>query len=281
MDSKNKIIPIITDKITPPKDWEFIDFNELWQHRNLFFNLISRDLKILYSNTWLGAAWIILKPLSTALVLIVILGSFVRVPTNGLPYPAVVLSGLIPWFYFSTVIIEANSSMINNSYLLNKVYFPRIILPMVPLITNLVNFLVMQILIFGLLALYGFYPNIKWLLIPVDIIIMIILSFGFSLWISALSSRFRDLLNLLPVIIQIGMYITPTFYLTSLIPKNLIGLYIFNPLVGIIDLMRWILLDYGQFPKIPLIISISFGTILVISGLFLFQRMQNLVADII
>jgi len=271
----------ISYRISPPKSWEGINFVELWQHRNLLFNLVWRDLRLLYSGTWIGALWIILKPLSIAFVMIVVLGIFVKIPVDNLPYSAVVLSGLVPWLYFSTVVQEANNSMIGNSYLLNKVYFPRIILPIIPLITNLVNFLVMLVLVLGLVIVFGFYPTVRWFYIPLVVVLMILLSFGFSLWVSALSSRFRDLINLLPVIIQVGLYLTPTFYLTTTLPVQYRPIFIFNPMVGIIDTMRWMLLGYGQFPLTALFITFAYGIIFTFTGLFLFQRMQDLVADVV
>lgn len=279
--AKHLLINDVSIRIEPTEGWVPVDLRELWQYHNLLFYLVWREIRVYYSNTAIGIFWIVLSPLATAIVLSVILGLFIKVPTGGLPYPPVVLSGLILWLYFSKAVSTGCTSMMANSYLLTKVYFPRIIVPLVSILSGLIELLVLLVVVLIVAILYGVVPGLSWLLIPVPLILLIGLATGSSLWLSALNVQYRDIGNLLPVLLQVGLYLAPTIYLSSLIPKEWRLLYDINPMVGVIDTMRWALFLGNEFPARPFIISIITVILLIVTGAFFFRLIDDTAADIV
>lgn len=268
-------------RIQPSRGWTAVDLQELWDHRNLLFYLVWRDIRVLFSNTGLGILWIVLQPLATAIVITIVLGYFARVPTNNIPYPVVVLSGLVLYNYFSVVVTQAAHSMVNSAYLLTKVYFPRLIIPTVPVLTGLIDAMVLLIVLLIVAFLYNILPTITWLFLPIPILINIILTLGVGLWVSALNVQYRDVGKAIPIFLQIGTYASPIFYLSSLVPEGWRGVYSLNPIVGVVDGLRWSLLGVGPFPGIPLAVSIVAALLLFTSGIFFFRGMEEKAADLI
>lgn len=272
-------VPVM--RIQPSRGWTIVDLRELWQHRNLLFYLVWRDIRIIYTNTALGIFWVVLQPLATVLVITVVFGIFARVPSGNLPYAVLALSGLVLYNYFSTSVAQASYSMVSNAYLLTKVYFPRLIIPIVPILTGLVDFMVLLIVLLVITLFFGISPTVGWLFLPIPIVLNIALSLGVGLWVSALNVQIRDLGKFIPVLLQVGIYASPVFYLSSLVPETLQVFYSLNPLVGIIESFRWALLGVGVFPKMSLIISALVAFFLIGSGAFVFRRIEDNAADVI
>ena len=270
-----------TIRIQPAEGWVPVNISELWEHRALLVYLVRRDVRSLYANTVLGVLWTVLQPLATAIVVTIVLGMFARIPTEGIPYGLVALSGLVPWSYFSTSVQSGCISMSANASLMTKVYFPRLIIPTVPILAGLVDLAVLIIVLLGAMLFYGIMPQLSWILIPVPLILMIALALGASLWLSALNVQYRDVGRLLPVVIQIATYASPIVYPYAIIPEKWRGIYALNPVVGIVKAIRWALFGQNEFPFVELSVSILLAVSLIVSGVFVFQRIERVMADIV
>ena len=268
-------------RIEPPRGWAPVNLAELWQHRDLMFYLVLREIRTATASTSLGFLWILLQPLAIAAVLTVALGIFVKVPTGGLPYALVVLSGLLPWNYVSTAVARSSSSMVANSYLLTKVYFPRLIIPTVPILAGLVDFAVLFVVLIVITLAFGMAPASTWLLLPIPGLMAIGLTIGAGLWASALTVRYRDVGNMIPVLLQIGTYASPVLYPSSLVPGKWRWLYDLNPMVGIVDGVRWVLFADGPFPGRPLAVSVILILALIATGVFYFRATEDTAADVV
>ncbi len=272
-------MPVV--RIEPPQGWAPVNLAELWQHRDLLYYLVWRDILSLYANTGLGVLWTVLQPLSTAVVITVVLGLLARIPVGDVPYALIVLSGLVPWTYFSSAVSSGCLSMLANANLMTKVYFPRLIIPIVPILAGLVDLAVLVIVLLAASLIYGVLPRLEWLLIPVPLILAVALALGSSLWLSALNVEYRDVGRVLPILLQAWLYASPIIYPVSLVPENFQFVYSFNPIVGIVITMQWALLGTGAFPVVPLIITTGVSLVLIVSGAFVFRRMEDTMADTI
>jgi len=268
-------------RIEPPRGWTPVSLPEMWQHRDLLFYLVVRDLRSITSSTSLGFYWLLLQPLAFALVLTVVLGFLVKVPTGNMPYALVVLSGLLPWTYVNNSIARASSSMVANAHLLTKVYFPRLIIPVVPIVSGLIDFGVVFLVLLAAVVYFGIAPTWQWLLLPLPVLLAIGLALGAGLWLCALTVRFRDVANMVPVLLQLGTYVSPVFYPRTLVPQAWLPVYDLNPMVGIIEATRWSLLSLGPFPSGPVSISAIVVLILIGTGVFYFRVTEDIAADIV
>jgi lipopolysaccharide transport system permease protein len=280
-EKENTFEPILVTRIQPTRGWRMVNFHELWQHRNLLQFLVRRDIKVLFTNTGLGVFWIVLQPLATVIVITIVLGVFARFPNGNIPYPVLVLSGMVLYNYFSVAVIQSANSMMANAYLLTKVYFPRLIIPCIPIITGLVDLMVLFVVLLLLSVILGIIPTLAWLFLPVPIFVTVAISLGAGLWLSALNIQYRDVGKFIPIVVQIGFYASPIFYLSNLIPDKWRVIYSLNPMVGVVDSFRWALFGTGSFPNIAFIISITIAFILIFSGVFVFRRMEENAADVV
>lgn len=269
-------------RIEPPHGWQPINVKEIWQHRDLFLNLLWRDIRILYINTGIGLLWAVLEPLVMTLILTLVLGAFTRLPLqeSDIPYNLIVLSGMVCWVYFSKSISIASNSVLANFSLFSKVYLPRIILPVVPIIVGLVDLAVLLVVFITSVLFQGIAPNIRWLLLPVLVVMMIIFSLGAALWISALNVPYRDIGRMLPLVLQIGFYASPVFYPFSIVQPPLKWIAMLNPMVGIISFGRWLFFNQQTFPATEFVIALVASILLFISGAFVFRRIEDQFVDI-
>lgn len=267
-------------KIRPGRKSFTAGLREIWAHRELFFVFVWRDLKMRYKQTVLGVGWAILQPLLMTLVFAVFFGIVVRVPLDsGLPYPLFACSGLLAWLFFSQTVAAGSQSLSGHGYLINKVYFPRLMLPLANACVRLVDFAVASVVLFGLMLYYGVSPSRNILLFPVLILQLAILAFGLSAWLAALHLKYRDVGSLLPVALQIWMFASPIVYPSSLIPANWRKLYFLNPLAGIIENLRAALfglpVDANAFS-----VSILVTLVLTALSLWAFHLLSRDLADI-
>ncbi len=268
-------------RIEVSRGWSPVNLPELWQHRELLFFLILREIRSATRSTRLGLLWIVLQPLAIAAVLTVVLGTFIKIPTEDVPYVLVVLSGYLPWSYVSNAVTRASNSMVASSYLLTKVYFPRLIIPAVPILAGLVELGIFLVLLVAVATYFGISPRQTWLLLPIAAALAVGLATGAGLWFSALTVRIRDVGHAVPVMLQIVTYASPVLYPVALVPPHWRWLYDLNPMVGIIELTRWSLYANGAFPLQPLVSAIAGIGVLIATGIFYFRFTEDTAADIV
>ncbi|HIH03269.1 MAG TPA: ABC transporter permease [Methanoregulaceae archaeon] len=266
--------------IRPPRKWVPINFSELWSYRELLYFFVWRDVKIRYKQTGLGVAWAVIQPLFTMLIFSVIFGGFAKIPSDGLPYPLFTLAALLPWQLFSEGMTRSTTSMVSNANIMTKVYFPRLIMPIAGILSPLVDFLVAMIILILMMAYYGFVPTVNVIFLPAFVLLALATSLGVGLWLSALNVQYRDFQYTVPFLIQLWMFASPVVYSTSLVPAQYQLLYGLNPMAGVIEGFRWVLL--GTAPPSGVIgLSVIVVLFLLVSGAFYFKKMEQYFADIV
>jgi lipopolysaccharide transport system permease protein len=276
--------PLVT--IEPTRSWLPLNFGDLWTYRELLYFLTWRDIKVRYKQTTVGIAWVVMQPLLMTLIFSVFLGVLARVPTGGLPYALLVYTGLLPWNLFSTGVLTAAYSLVGNSNLITKVYFPRVLVPAASIAARLVDFAISFAILAGVIAYYhvaGHYEaKLTWNLaaIPLLIALTTLLSLGLGMLISALNVKYRDVGIALPVLIQLWMFVSPVLYPVSIVPEGWQKLYALNPFVGVIEGFRAALLG-GRFNQFALAVSISFTIGLLIVSAYIFRRFEKDFADFV
>lgn len=270
-----------TLRIRPTKGWAAINLRELWQYRGLIWILVERDLRLLYKQTALGWIWIVLQPLIAALIFTVIFGAVARLPSDGTPYVVFVMCGMTVWTYFSSALQRAGNSVVHNSQLVSKVYFPRLIIPLVHVLRALIDFGVTLIVLFILALIYRITPTFRLFAIPGFLILMVLTATGIALWFAALSVRYRDCHYALPYFLQIWMYASPVVYPMSIVPKEWHWVFALNPAVGFIEGFRWAVLGKSALDAETVWISIIIAFVALLSGAFFFRRAERDFADVI
>ncbi len=258
-------------------------WKDIWRFKELFYILSWRDIKVRYKQTTIGAAWAILRPLLTMIIFTFIFGSVAKFGNDSsVPYAIIVFAGLLPWQFFSNALNEASNSLIGNSNLISKVYFPRMIIPAASIITSLVDFLISFVIMIGLMIIYQFTPSLNILLLPFFILLVFLIAFGTGLYFTAINVKYRDFRYVLPFIVQFGIYVSPVGFSTAKIVEktgerwhNWIYL---NPLAGIIDGFRWCILgDPMYWPGffVSLVVIVFFMVI----GIWYFRKTEKSFAD--
>lgn len=261
-----------------PRDVLF--WRELWEYRDLLYLLIWRDIKVRGKQTLLGVAWIILQPVLTTLLFTLIFGVLVRVPSNGVPYTLFALAGLAPWNFFSSAISRGSASLVSSAHLISKVYFPRLLIPLASVLSGLIDLLIVLALLIVLLQYSGFALTPSLLAFPVFLLLVTVAALGATLWLSASNARYRDVGYAVPFLLQFGLFATPVVYPSSLIPQQWRLLYVLNPMVGIVEGFRWMFFG-GDLPVQALAVSFLSAAVILISGLYVFRRMERTLADVV
>jgi len=266
--------------IRPPRKWVPVDLHELWNYRELLASFTMRDIKIRYKQTALGFAWAIIQPLFMMVIFTVIFGGFAKIPSDGVPYPLFSFAALLPWMLFSEGLTRSTMSMVANSNIMTKVYFPRLIMPISGILSPLVDFVVSISILIVMMAYYGFVPTWNVVFLPLFIILALATSLGVGLWLSALNVKYRDFQYTVPFLIQIWMYASPVVYPASMLPKAIQPFYGLNPMAGVIEGFRWALLG-TEVPGSMIFVSVAVVVVLLVSGMFYFRRMEQYYADIV
>jgi lipopolysaccharide transport system permease protein len=261
-------------------------WKDLWQYRELFYFLAWRDLLVRYKQTVVGAAWSLIRPLLTMIVLTVVFGKLGKMPAGGVPYPILVLCGMLPWQFFSTALSESGNSLVSNANLISKVYFPRLVIPASSVITSFVDFIISFALLAGLMIWYRFTPSPALALLPLFVALAFAASFGAGLWIAALLVEYRDFRFIVPFISQFGLYLSPVGFTSSVVSERYGEhwrlLYSLNPMVGVIDGFRWSILGGQQSLYLPGLLASMMGiALLLTSGIWYFRKMERTFADVI
>jgi len=276
----NSINDIPVTIIRPLKGWIPIDLKELLAYRELIYTFASRDIKVRYKQTALGAAWAIIQPLFAMVIFTIVFGGFAKIPSEGIPYPLFSYSALLPWTLFAEGITRSTSSMIINSNIMTKVYFPRLVMPISGILSPVVDFVVAFIILIGMILYYGFVPTINIVWLPAFILLALASSMGVGLWLSALNVQYRDFQYTVPFIIQLWLYSSPVVYASSLVPEKYRLIYGLNPMAGVIEGFRWALLG-TEPPGSMISVSVLMVAIILISGAYYFKRMEKNFADVV
>jgi lipopolysaccharide transport system permease protein len=257
-------------------------WRDLWRYRELFYFLAWRDLLVRYKQTFVGVSWSLIRPLLTMFVLTFVFGKLGKMPSSGAPYSLLVFCGLLPWQFFSTAITESGSSLISNSNLISKIYFPRLIIVVSSVITSFVDFLISAAFLAVMMVWYHRTPPLAILFLPFFILLVFGASLGLGLWIAALMVKYRDFRFIVPFIAQFGLYISPVGFQSSIVPERYQFLYSLNPMVGIIDGCRWCLLGAQSGIHGPAVaIATVEVAVLVASGVWYFRKTEQSFADVI
>jgi lipopolysaccharide transport system permease protein len=266
--------------IEPSSGWRALDLRELWRFRELVYFLALRDVKVRYKQTALGVAWVLLQPLLAMGIFSIVFGSR-GLATDGVPYPLFVVSGLVPWFYFSNATSGASGSIVGNTQLISKVYFPRLAIPLAAVLGNLVDLSIGLILELILLVAFGVPLGLQLLALPILVALSVLTALGVSVWLSALDVQYRDVRYAVPFLVQVWLFATPVIYAAADVPGRWRPLIALNPMTGVIEGFRWALLGTGDPPLAGLGITTLMVVALLGTGLLYFRRMERTFADVI
>ncbi|MDP6436355.1 MAG: ABC transporter permease [Gammaproteobacteria bacterium] len=266
--------------IEPVAPWGFIDMRELARYRDLLYFMIWRSVKVAYAQSIGGIAWAIVQPAVQVLVFSLIFGGLLAVDTGGIPYPLLSTVAVIPWSYMSSAMSGASGSLVTNVHLLGKIYFPRAIFLITPIVGSLISFLVSSILIIAVLTYYGVGINMQMLYLPFVFLLMMLTPLSIALWMSSLAIRFRDVRIVMNYFMRLFIYLVPVMYPSEKIPPEFRDLYILNPFVGVIEGFRSCLLGHPMMWD-SLLTSASVTIFLFITGGIYFRRMERVIVDVI
>jgi len=257
-------------------------WRDLWRYRELFAFLAWRDILVRYKQTVVGIAWSLIRPFLTMIVLTFVFGKLGRMPSGGVPYPILVFCGILPWQFFSTALSECGNSLVTNSNLISKVYFPRLVVPVSSVLTSFVDFIISSAFLLILMVWYGFSPSAQFLFLPVFVLLAIGASLGAGLWIAALMVKYRDFRFIVPFVVQFGLYLSPVGFSSSVVPAEWRLLYSINPMVGVIDGFRWCILGGENVVSASSVtLSATVVALLVFSGIWYFRRTERTFSDVI
>jgi len=266
--------------VEPRKGWQLIDWKELREYKDLFYFLVWRDIKVIYKQTVLGFLWAIIRPVFTMIVFSVVFGRLAKIPSDGVPYPIFSYTALIPWIYFSQALGKSAQSLITNVNMLTKIYFPRLIIPMTPVLAGLVDLVIAFSILILMMFWYGIVPTWNILFLPLLVILMIMTASGIGMWLSAMAIQYRDVKHAIQFILQLLMYAAPVVWPVSLIPDKYRLIYGLYPMAGVIEGFRSSLIGTNPMPWDLIIVGSISSLVIVLSGAFYFRRMERFFADV-
>lgn len=282
---KNKSLPVpeMTTVIQATHGWSTLGLKDLWEYRELLMLLIWREIRGVYRQTALGASWLFLRPILNVIVLTLVFGVFVKIPSNNLPYALFSLSALLPWGYFSSAVLRSAGSLVQNMDIISKVYFPRMIIAVAGVLSGLVDLLASFLVFFIIMPFFKLPLRIEMLWLPAFTLAAVVMALMAGLWLATLSVRYRDVAFAVNFLLQALMYLSPVIYPISSVPKSLVFLYQLNPMAGIIDGFRWSLLGpaAGSPPGTTFWISMGIMAVLLVMGAFVFRRTERTIVDVL
>jgi lipopolysaccharide transport system permease protein len=270
---------VVTEFIIEAGRTEKNYWRDLWRYRELFYILSWRDIKVRYKQTVIGAAWSLIRPLLTTIIFTIVFNKVAKLQSPGAaPYALMVFAGMLPWQFFANSLTEASNSLISNSNLITKVYFPRMIVPASSVITSLVDLGVSFIILIGMFVFYRFVPPINIIALPLFILFAFVAAFGTGLYVTALNVKYRDFRYIIPFIVQFGLYITPVGFSSSIVPEKWKLLYYINPMAGVIDCFRWSILAEQVYVE-GLLVSLGVSLFFLWFGVYYFRRTEKSFSD--
>jgi lipopolysaccharide transport system permease protein len=283
--TREKIVPRNSQAMIyygPRSGWQLIDFAELWRFRELVWAFGFRDLKVRYRQTAVGLAWAVLQPLMTVIVFGVLISWLRGSASDGkVPYVVTSLCGMVPWQFFAAATTQATLSIAMNGQLIKKIYFPRVILPLSAFVPASIDFLVSFLMLAIVMLFFGIVPGPQILLMPLVLAATLVVSAAFALWLSAVNGIYRDVQFAVPFVLQLGMMISPVVYETeAVVPEKWRLLYYLNPMAGLLQVYRWMLLG-AELPALGSLLTSAFAVgLLLVSGMYYFRRMERFFADL-
>jgi lipopolysaccharide transport system permease protein len=273
--------PSLVLEIKPQSGLRALDLPTLWRSRELLYFLVLRELKVRYKQAAIGAAWAVIQPVFAATIFTIVFGLFARLPSDGLPYVLFAFAGVLPWTYFAEALRRASTGLVEDSELIRKIYFPRLVLPAAAVVAPLADFFISFAVLAVLMLWYHISPTPCLLLLPAFVLMNIVLALAFGLWLGPLNVRYRDVKQMLPFLIQVWMYASPVVYPLSLVPERWRLLYSLNPMVGIIEGFRWTLLGTAAPDATAMALTTALTIVLLVGGLIYFKRAERSFADVI
>jgi lipopolysaccharide transport system permease protein len=277
----DKTKPVQHLRIEPSKGFVPLRAKEIWEFRELLYFLIWRDIKVRYKQTALGVSWAIIQPVLTMVVFSVFFGKLGKMSSDGVPYPIFAFAALVPWTLFSNGLTHGTNSLVASSNLIQKVYFPRLIIPVATVLAGVVDFLLAFVVLLLMMIFYGIFPTVNIIWLPFFLLITLTSSLAVSLWLSALNVEYRDIKYITPFLTQIWLFATPIAYSSRLLDEPWRTLYGLNPMVGVVEGFRWALLGTETQPGPTAIVSGAASLLFLISAAFYFRRMEKTFADVI
>jgi len=278
-------VNVPTVEITPPRALEPLKLGELWNARGMLFFLAMRDVKVRYRQTILGVLWAVLQPLVTMLIMTIVFSKIAQVKTGHTPYPLFAFTALLPWQLFASCLTRISQSVVTDQSLVTKVYFPRLILPMAAVVAGTLDFCFGFLVLVGLMVWYHYMPTPMILLLPALMLLAMVSAFAVGTWIAALNTRFRDFGLLVPLIIQVWLFLTPIAYPLSMVrasaPHWLFFIYNVNPVALIVEFSRWIVLGLSPPILAPSLVSLLMVAILLITSTYFYKKQADLFADFV
>jgi|SRR6185295_15705682 lipopolysaccharide transport system permease protein len=256
-------------------------WRDLWTYRELFLFLAWRDILVRYKQTAIGIAWSLIRPVITMLVFTVVFGRIAMLPSEGVPYPVLVVAAMLPWYFFSTAVTEGSNSLIQNANVVSKVYFPRLIVPISAVAVSLVDFVISLLLLAVLMAWYQIMPSARVLFLPVFLGLVVILTVGLTLWLAALNVRYRDFRYVVPFLMQVGLFLSPVGFSGVVVSEGWRAVYSLNPMVGIIEGFRWCLLPGYDLDMRAVWFGALISFLILGAGINYFRRTERSIADVI
>jgi lipopolysaccharide transport system permease protein len=272
---------VTTTIIRPTRGWKGLNFKELWQYRELLYFLIWRDIKVRYKQSLLGAGWAIIQPLLTMIIFTVFFGQWAGIPTDGVPQPIFYFAGILPWQFFQSGVSKAGTSLVASSNLITKIYFPRIAVPIAPIIAALLDFGLAFLILIGMMLFYGVVPTSALWTLPLFLLLAIVTAIGMGVWLAGLNVAYRDVGYVIPFLLQVWFFLSPIVYSSSIVPQKLQPYYGLNPMAGVVQGFRWAILGIGRPDWIDLSASIGVALLLLVSGILYFKRMERTFADVV
>lgn len=273
--------PVPLMRISPPSSHLSFEFGEIWKYRELLFFLVWRNIKVRYKQTVMGIGWAIIQPFFTMVVFSIFFGKIAKMPSDGVPYPIFSYAALVPWTFFANSLSLASNSLISESNLIKKIYFPRLIIPITSVLSGLIDFALSFLLLLAMMIYWNILPTFAIIWLPAFILLSMITSLGVGLWLSALNVQFRDIRYAIPFLIQIWLFSTPIVYPSSMLSDSWRVLYGLNPMVGVVEGFRWALLGTAQTSGLMLLVSTVIASGLLLSGALYFRKMETSFADIV
>jgi lipopolysaccharide transport system permease protein len=267
--------------LRPSRGWTSLQLQELWEYRELVYFLIWRDIKVRYKQTALGAAWAIIQPLFSMIVFSLFFGRLAKMPSDGVPYHLFSMAGLVPWTFFANGLVQSSNSTVGSANLLQKVYFPRLVIPLAAVLSGGVDFFLSFGVLIGLILAAGVSVTAGVLWLPLLLLLAFVTALGVGLWLAALNVLYRDVRYILPFVVQLWMFATPIAYPSSLLHEPWRTIYGLNPMVGVVEGFRWALLGTKTAPGPLLVVSAVASVAILIGGAYYFRRTERTFADIV
>jgi len=268
--------------IRPSMGWAPLKIRDLWAYRELLYFLVWRDIKVRYRQTVIGAAWVIIQPLMTAAVFAVFFGHLAGIQSDGIPYPLFSLAALVPWTFFARGLALSSNSLVANTHLITKIYFPRLLIPLARILGGLPDFALSFLVLLAVAWSYGLWPRLAaTILVPLLCLLTLCVALGAGLWLSALNSKYRDVDHAVPFLTQLWLFATPIAYPSSLIHEPWRTLYGINPMVGVVEGFRWALVGRSEPPMAIMLISAIVAFTMATTGALYFRRVEKTFADIL